>query len=139
MVSPGEVFKRAEDIARADRVKITAVNTDRGSQFYASGGEKKKKGVSRFEPYRNARGVKHISSKRNNIRTIHVNFKEKHKYTIIDKKVEKKNDRRDATWMPRNLFPVWYGWGFLEFYAFNKLLGLIGIREKEKEYYQGIS
>jgi hypothetical protein len=30
------------------------VNTDRGSQFYVSGGEKKKKGVSRFEPYLNA-------------------------------------------------------------------------------------
>ena len=44
------VFKRAEDIARAYRGKITAVNTDRGSQFYASGGEKKKKGVSRFKP-----------------------------------------------------------------------------------------
>jgi len=28
---------------------------------------------------------------------------------------------------------------FLVFYEFNKLLGLMGIREKEKEYYQGIS
>ena len=57
------------------------MNTDRGSQFYVSGGEK--------------------------------------------------NGRRDATRKPRNLFLVWYGWGFLEFYAFNKLLGLMGIREKE--------
>ena len=65
------VFKRAEDIARAYRVKITAVNTDRGSQFYASGGEKKKKGVSRFKQYLYARGVKHIPSKRNNIRSLH--------------------------------------------------------------------
>ena len=32
------MFKRAEDIARAYRGKITAVNTDRGTQFYASGG-----------------------------------------------------------------------------------------------------
>jgi putative transposase len=32
------VFKRAEDIAREYRAKITAVNTDRGTQFYASGG-----------------------------------------------------------------------------------------------------
>ncbi|NQE45895.1 hypothetical protein C5S31_07735 [ANME-1 cluster archaeon GoMg2] len=40
------VFKRAEDIARAYRGQITAVNTDRGTQFYASGGEKKKEGVS---------------------------------------------------------------------------------------------
>jgi len=63
------VFKRAEDIARAYRGKITAVNTDRGTQFYASGGEKKKKGVSRFEEYLNARGVKHIPSKQNNPQT----------------------------------------------------------------------
>jgi putative transposase len=63
------VFKRAKDIARAYRVKITAVNTDRCSQFYASGGEKKKKGVSRFKQYLNARSVKHISSKRNNPQT----------------------------------------------------------------------
>ncbi|KAF5430919.1 Transposase [Candidatus Methanophagaceae archaeon] len=48
------VFKRAEDIARAYRGKITAVNTDRGTQFYASGGEKKKEGVSRFKQYLNA-------------------------------------------------------------------------------------
>ncbi len=65
------MFNRAEDIARAYRGKITAVNTDRGSQFYASGGEKKKKGVSRFKQYLYARGVKHIPSKRNNIRTLH--------------------------------------------------------------------
>jgi transposase InsO family protein len=63
------VFKRAEDIAREYRGKITAVNIDRGSQFYASGGEKKKKGVSRFKQYLNARGVKYIPSKRNNPQT----------------------------------------------------------------------
>jgi len=63
------VFKRAEDIARAYHGKITAVNTDRGTQFYASGGEKKKKGVSRFKQYLNAQGVKHIPSKRNNLQT----------------------------------------------------------------------
>jgi len=63
------VFKRAENISRAYRGKITAVNTDRGSQFYANGGEKKKEGVSRFKQYLNARGVKHIPSKRNNPQT----------------------------------------------------------------------
>ena len=63
------VFKRAEDIAREYRGKITAVNTDRGTQFYASGGEKKKKGVSQFKQYLDARGVKHIPSKRNNPQT----------------------------------------------------------------------
>jgi len=65
------VFKRAEDIARAYRGKITAVNTDRGTQFYASGGEKKKEGVSLLKKYLNARGVKYIPSKRNNIRSQH--------------------------------------------------------------------
>jgi putative transposase len=63
------VFKRAEDIASAYRGQITAVTTDRGSQFYASGGEKKKEGVSRFKLYLNAQGVKHIPSKRNNPQT----------------------------------------------------------------------
>ncbi|KAF5416116.1 MAG: hypothetical protein C5S38_03155 [Candidatus Methanophagaceae archaeon] len=63
------VFKRAEDIARAYRGKITAVNTDRGTQFYASGGEKKKEGASRFKQYLNARCAKHILSKRNNPQT----------------------------------------------------------------------
>ncbi len=63
------VFKRAGGIVRAYRGKITAVNADRGTQFYASGGEKKKEGVSRFKQYLNARGVKHIPSKRNNPQT----------------------------------------------------------------------
>jgi putative transposase len=62
-------FKRAEEVARAYRGYIIAVNTDQGSQFYASGGEKKSKGVSRFEQYLNARGVRHIPSKRNNPQT----------------------------------------------------------------------
>ncbi|RCV63021.1 hypothetical protein C5S53_16020 [Methanophagales archaeon] len=61
------VSKLAEDIARESRVKITAVNTDRGTQFYASGGEKKKKGVSLFKQYLDARGVKHIPSPRSGI------------------------------------------------------------------------
>ena len=34
--------------------------TDRGSQFYASEGERKEKGVSQFEQYLTDRGIKHI-------------------------------------------------------------------------------
>ncbi|HUV02900.1 MAG TPA: hypothetical protein VMW67_05600, partial [Desulfobacteria bacterium] len=37
--------------------------------FYASGGEKKSKGVSRFERYLSVRGINHIPSKRNNPQT----------------------------------------------------------------------
>lgn len=47
--------------------------------------------------------------------------------------VKAQTTTRDAS----DFNPRWRGWGFLEFYEFNKLLGLIGIREKE--YYQGIS
>jgi transposase InsO family protein len=61
-------FKHAEELARAYRGYINAVNTDQGTQFYAGGG-KKRKGVSRFEQYLNARGVNHIPSKRNNPQT----------------------------------------------------------------------
>jgi transposase InsO family protein len=62
------VFKHAEKLARAYRGYINAVNTDQGTQFYAGGG-KKRKGVSRFEQYLNARGVNHSPSKRNNPQT----------------------------------------------------------------------
>jgi len=34
--------------------------TDRGTQFYASEGERKQKGVSRFESYLAEKGIKHI-------------------------------------------------------------------------------
>ena len=62
-------LQRAEAVATAHRSHIREVNTDQGSQFYASGGEKKSKGISRFERYLNARGIKHIPSKRNNPQT----------------------------------------------------------------------
>ncbi len=62
-------LQRAEAAATAYRGRIIEINTDQGSQFYASGGEKKSKGVSRFERYLNARGINHIPSKRNNPQT----------------------------------------------------------------------
>jgi len=34
--------------------------TDRGTQFYASEGERKEKGISRFEVYLAEKGIKHI-------------------------------------------------------------------------------
>jgi putative transposase len=63
------VFKRAEEASRGYRSHIIAVNTDQGSQFYASGGDKKRKGVSRFEQCLKVLGVKHIPSRRNNPQT----------------------------------------------------------------------
>jgi len=62
-------LQRAEDAAEAYRSRIIEINTDQGSQFYASGGEKKSKGISRFERYLSVRGIKHIPSKRNNPQT----------------------------------------------------------------------
>jgi putative transposase len=62
-------LKRAEEAASAYRGRIIEINTDQGSQFYASGGEKKRKGVSRFEQYLSVRGINHITSKRNNPQT----------------------------------------------------------------------
>ncbi len=63
------VLQRAEEAASAYRDHISEVNTDQGSQFYASGGEKKSKGISRFERYLSVRCINHIPSKRNNPQT----------------------------------------------------------------------
>jgi putative transposase len=63
------VLQRAEEAASAYRGRIIEVNTDQGTQFYASGGEKKSKGISRFERYLSVRGINHIPSKRNNPQT----------------------------------------------------------------------
>lgn len=63
------VLQRAEEASTEYLSHITAVNTDQGSQFYASGGEKKRQGVSRFERYLKSRGIKHIPSRRNNPQT----------------------------------------------------------------------
>lgn len=48
---------------------IHAINTDRGSQFYANAGEKKKKGLSLYERQLMDKGIKHIVSRKNNPQT----------------------------------------------------------------------
>ena len=64
-----DVLKDAEAVAGGYGGSILAVNTDRGSQFYANAGKKKKKGISSFEQYLTDRSIKHIPSKRNNPQT----------------------------------------------------------------------
>jgi transposase InsO family protein len=64
-----ETLKRAEQEAAYYHTSIREINTDRGSQFYANAGEKKKKGQSQFETYLNQQGIRHIPSKRNNPQT----------------------------------------------------------------------
>jgi len=48
---------------------IRAINTDRGSQFYANAGTKKKKGLSWYERQLMDKGIKHVVSKKNNPQT----------------------------------------------------------------------
>ena len=57
--------------------------TDRGTQFYASEGEGKEKGVSRFESYLTERGVKHILCRVNHPQT---NGKLERFYGVYDQK-----------------------------------------------------
>ncbi len=64
-----KVLKKAEFKAKEYCGLIFAINTDRGSQFYASAGKKKKKGTSKFERYLMEQGIKHIVSKKNNPQT----------------------------------------------------------------------
>jgi transposase InsO family protein len=60
------VLKNAKSVATDYNDKILAINTDRGSQFYASSGEKRRKGVSEFEQYLRNKGIQHILSRKNN-------------------------------------------------------------------------
>jgi len=48
---------------------IHAINTDRGSQFYANKKGKKGKGKSQFQKYLEKKGIKYIPSRRNNPQT----------------------------------------------------------------------
>ncbi|MDO9538121.1 MAG: hypothetical protein Q7J68_07365 [Thermoplasmata archaeon] len=64
-----EVLNEAMAVATEHNGVIFAINTDRGSQFYANAGEKKKKGISRFEQYLMDQNIRHIPSKRNNPQT----------------------------------------------------------------------
>ena len=64
-----KTLKDAEKEAAGYNAYIQEINTDRGSQFYANAGEKKKKGQSQFEKYLKKQGMRHIPSKRNNPQT----------------------------------------------------------------------
>jgi len=64
-----EVLKEAEKEVDFINAYIVAINTDRGSQFYANKKGKKSKGKSRFQKYLKSRGIKHIPSRRNNPQT----------------------------------------------------------------------
>lgn len=64
-----KTLKIAEKEALYYNAYIQEINTDRGSQFYANAGEKKKKGLSEFEKYLKKQGIQHVPSKRNNPQT----------------------------------------------------------------------
>ncbi len=49
--------------------KPESILTDRGTQFYASAGEKKAKGISMFERFLMENGIKHIVGRVNNPQT----------------------------------------------------------------------
>ena len=49
--------------------KPESILTDRGTQFYASAGEKKAKGKSRFEKFLEENGIKHIVARVNHPQT----------------------------------------------------------------------
>ncbi len=57
--------------------------TDRGSQFYASEGERKEKGISQFEQYLADNGIKHILCRVNHPQT---NGKLERSYGVYDQK-----------------------------------------------------
>jgi len=61
-----KVLKKAELVAESVNAVIHSINSDRGSQFYANKWSKKGKGKSQFEKYLERKGIKHISSRRNN-------------------------------------------------------------------------
>ncbi len=63
------ILRKAEKVAALFNGRICAVNTDRGSQFYANKKGKKGKGKSQFQRYLEKKGIKHIPSRRNNPQT----------------------------------------------------------------------
>lgn len=71
------------------------VLTDRGAQFYASEGERKEKGASRFETFLAEKGIKHILCRVSHLQTngklerfYGVYDQKKHQFTSIDEYVE---------------------------------------------------
>jgi len=59
-----KVLKEALSVAKSVNGVILAINTDRGSQFYANKKGKKGKGKSQFQKYLERMRIKHIPSRR---------------------------------------------------------------------------
>lgn len=64
-----EVFKKTEKTVERFNGYIVAVNTDRGTQFYANKQNKKGTSMTEFQKYLKSRGIRHIPSRRNNPQT----------------------------------------------------------------------
>ena len=63
------ILKEALLLVESVNGSILAVNTDRGSRFYANKKGKKGKGKSQFQKYLERKGINHIPSRRNNPQT----------------------------------------------------------------------
>ncbi len=63
------ILKEALLLAKSVNGTILAINTDRGSQFYANKKGKKGKGKSQFQKFLERKGIHHIPSRRNNPQT----------------------------------------------------------------------
>ena len=95
-----KILKEAETAVAQYNGDILAINTDRGSQFYANAGEKKKKGISQFEQYLQDQGIRHIPSKRNNPQTngkmerwFQEYIKHRHRFSTAEEFKDWYNDR----------------------------------------------
>lgn len=64
-----KVFKKAEEEVMEYNGYAVAVNTDRGSQFYANKQNKKGTSMTEFQKYLASKGIRHIPSRRNNPQT----------------------------------------------------------------------
>jgi len=64
-----KVLNEAEREAESFNSRILAINTDRGTQFYANKQNKKENAETEFQKYLRSKGIKHIPSRRNNPQT----------------------------------------------------------------------
>ena len=63
-------LEEAENVAKEEyNTPILAINTDRGSQFYASARKGKKQGITTFQQTLHEKGIKHILSRKGNPQT----------------------------------------------------------------------
>ena len=90
-----QVLKKA--ISRYGRPR--EILTDRGTQFYASEGERKEKGVSRFETFLAEKGIRHILCRVSHPQTngklerfYGVYIQKRHQFTSIDEYVQWHNE-----------------------------------------------